>query len=255
MIFALAMRDSIVYLGLCMLLILVGNGKQSYAGNPLIVGHFSAIKPASGISLPWEALTFPRIPKHTEYLPVRMAGTVVIQAQSNGGASGLIRVLNIDPNQFPWLQWRWRIDHVLDKGDATTKQGDDFAARIYVTFKFEADGKSWGERFRHRAASIAADRQLPGSTLTYIWANKAFPGNIINSPYTDQAKMVVVRSGNVLAAQWINEQRNIVADYRSAFGKHPPPITGIAIMTDTDNTGESTRAYYGDILLTEGTAK
>jgi len=38
-------------------------------------------------------------------------------------------------------------------------------------------------------------------------------------------------------------------DYKQAFGKEPPMISGIAIMTDTDNTGESATAYYGDILL------
>jgi hypothetical protein len=40
-----------------------------------------------------------------------------------------------------------------------------------------------------------------------------------------------------------------VADYRAAFGEDPPPINGVAIMTDTDNTGESATAYYGDIVF------
>ncbi len=49
--------------------------------------------------------------------------------------------------------------------------------------------------------------------------------------------------------QWIDYERNIVADYRMAFGEVPPPIAGIALMSDADNTGESVVAYYGDITL------
>lgn len=33
------------------------------------------------------------------------------------------------------------------------------------------------------------------------------------------------------------------------FGEEPPLAGGIAIMTDTDNTGESATAYYDDIRI------
>lgn len=33
------------------------------------------------------------------------------------------------------------------------------------------------------------------------------------------------------------------------FGEEPPQVEGIAIMTDTDNTGESAIAYYDDIKI------
>jgi hypothetical protein len=47
----------------------------------------------------------------------------------------------------------------------------------------------------------------------------------------------------------VSEERNIYEDYKKAFGQEPPMISGVAIMTDTDNTGESAIAYYGDILF------
>ena len=43
--------------------------------------------------------------------------------------------------------------------------------------------------------------------------------------------------------------RNLYQGYKKAFGEEPPLISGVAIMTDTDNTGESATAYYGDILF------
>jgi hypothetical protein len=61
--------------------------------------------------------------------------------------------------------------------------------------------------------------------------------------------MFVVETGPSKLNQWVNEERNIFEDYKKAFGQEPSMISGIAIMTDTDNTGESATAYYGDILF------
>jgi hypothetical protein len=59
--------------------------------------------------------------------------------------------------------------------------------------------------------------------------------------------MIAVESGPELAGQWVTVRRNVVDDYRKAFGEDPPQVGAIAIMTDTDNTGESATAWYGDI--------
>ena len=61
--------------------------------------------------------------------------------------------------------------------------------------------------------------------------------------------MFAIRSGDKEAGKWLIDERNIYKDYLQAFGEEPPAILGIAIMTDTDNTGERATAYYGDIRL------
>ena len=48
------------------------------------------------------------------------------------------------------------------------------------------------------------------------------------------------------------EERNVYEDYRRAFGKEPPRVSGVAIMTDTDNTQERAAAYYGDLTFAKG---
>jgi hypothetical protein len=63
------------------------------------------------------------------------------------------------------------------------------------------------------------------------------------------AMMVVVESGREHLNIWVTERRNVYADYRKAFKDEPPMISGVAIVTDTDNTGESATAFYGDILF------
>jgi hypothetical protein len=49
--------------------------------------------------------------------------------------------------------------------------------------------------------------------------------------------------------RWQVEERNVYEDYKRAFGMEPPPISGVVIMTDTDDTEESATAYYGDIVF------
>jgi hypothetical protein len=89
----------------------------------------------------------------------------------------------------------------------------------------------------------------PIGAINYIWESKVPRGTMIPNPYTDRVIMIVVESGESKLNQWVSEERNIHEDYKKAFGQEPPMISGVAIMTDTDNTGEIATAYYGDILF------
>ncbi|MDZ7666475.1 MAG: DUF3047 domain-containing protein [Desulfotignum sp.] len=223
--------------------------QHTLRAEPRVVGDFSALTPGGEIPETWEAMTFSGIDRHTGYTLVQDDGRTVIKADSRNAASGLIRFLRVDPADYPVIQWHWKIDHVLEKGDAGTRQGDDYAARIYVAFAFDPDQATWWERARHKSAAVLSGKEVPGSALNYIWANKAPKNSILTNPYISESMMVAVQSGNTHAGRWITEQRNIVDDYRQAFGRTPPEIIGIGIMTDTDDTGEETTGYYGDILL------
>ena len=218
-------------------------------GNELVVGGFARLDPAQGLPEDWEPMTFSKIENHTTYDLIRDNQQTVIKAHSKNAASGLIRQVRVDPREYPWLQWSWKIEHVVEKGDVRTKEGDDYAARIYVAFAFEPEQASLWQRMRHRTASALTDREVPGTALSYIWANKAYQGTIFPNPFSQETMMVVLQSGNARSNQWINEKRNIVEDYQRAFGKEPPEIIGVGLMTDTDNTGEETAAYYGDIIF------
>jgi hypothetical protein len=240
-------RKQIYVVVLMMSLYLLG----SASAKDLVIGDFSQLDPARGLPTHWEKLVFPKINRHTTYRLIRDNQRTVIQADSIASASGLLYAYRGPAERYPWISWQWKIAHVLQKGDVATKQGDDYAARIYVAFEYSAEGKSWWQTMRFKAANLAAGGKLPGSAINYIWANKAPVGTIVGNPYTDQTKMIVLQSGNASTGRWIVEKRNLVNDYQAAFGQKPPPIMGIAIMTDTDNTDESTTAFYGDIRLSD----
>jgi hypothetical protein len=215
----------------------------------LEVGTFSAMPEGDALPAGWEPLTFPKIAKHTDYRLTREGETVVVKAGSEAAASGLTRKITIDLKQHPIIKWRWKVDNVIEKSNVASKEGDDYAARIYVTFAYEPDRVSFGKKLKYKTGRALLGQDIPIAAINYIWESKTPKDTIVDNAYTDFVKMIVIESGNEKVGQWVEEERNLYEDYKKAFGEEPPMISGVAIMTDTDNTGESATAYYGDIIF------
>jgi hypothetical protein len=213
------------------------------------VGKFSGAKVEEALPLDWKPLTFKKIEKHSTYTLVKDNGIVVIKAVAEASSSGLARAIKIDPKEYPLMQWRWKVSNILKKGNVHQKEGDDYPARIYITFEYDPNKLGFFEKAKYEAVKLLYGQYPPHGAINYIWESKAPIGTIVPNPYTDRVKMIVVESGEARLNQWVNEERNIYEDYKKAFGEEPPMISGIAIMTDTDNTGETAIAYYGDILF------
>ena len=220
----------------------------------LEVGKFSAAPVGAALPEGWKPLTFPKVEKHTAYELVREGGAVVVRARSEAAASGLAREIRIDPREYPIVRWRWKAANLLEKSDIRSKQGDDYPARLYITFEYEPDKVSSGRRAKYRLGRLIFG-DIPIAALNYVWDGKAPAGTLVDNAYTDFAKMIVVRSGAQALGRWVEEERNVYEDYKKAFGGEPPMIKGVAIMTDTDDTGESATAYYGDITFHAGRAR
>jgi hypothetical protein len=218
------------------------------SGAVLEVGKFSASQVGQAMPDGWNPLTFTKIPKHTSYEVVQDGGVTIVKAVSEASASGLIKPVLIDPKQYPIVRWRWKIDNVLQHSDVALKEGDDFPARLYITFAYDPNKVSFGKKLKFKAGQ-ALFGDIPIAALNYIWETKTPVGTIVENAYTDFAKMVIVESGTQKVGMWIDEERNIYEDYKKAFGEEPPMINGVAIMSDTDNTKEQATAYYGDIVF------
>ena len=152
-----------------------------------------------------------------------------LKAHAVKSASGKIKKLTVDTHKYPMITWRWRVDHTLKHEDIRHKSGDDFAARVYVVFP-----RTFFWRMR---------------AINYVWAAKMPKGSEAPSPYTPRSVIVAVESGDGEAGKWVSEERNIYEDYKRIFGEEPPPLGGVAIMTDTDDTQDEATAWYGDITL------
>jgi len=167
--------------------------------------------------------------KKSTYSFVQDNGKTVLMGKSNDAASGLLYKIDIDPKNYPIVKWSWKIDHTVRKGNERTKNGHDFAARLYVVFPRGLFSKT--------------------RAIEYVWGNVLHKGESIHSPYSKNAAMIAVDSGDEQAGHWTVHRRNYADDYRTAFGEEAPKAGAIAIMTDSDNTHESSTGYYGDITL------
>jgi hypothetical protein len=156
-----------------------------------------------------------------------------LTAKSANSASGLLHKVDLDPKTYPVIKWSWKIDHTIKKGNEKVKDGNDFAARLYVVFP-----RGFFSRMR---------------AIEYVWGNVMTKGETARSPYSGNIVMIAVDTGEELTGQWTSHKRNYYEDYRAAFGEEAPKVGAIAIMTDSDNTHESTVAYYGDISLLSST--
>jgi len=191
----------------------------------------------------WSQLFFPRIENHTLY-EIRVSdGLGYLTAISSSSASAMVYKKEFNVLKNPHLRWRWKIEKVYEKGDASSKSGDDFTARVYVIFKYDPEGAPLGRRLKYGIARGIYGEYPPDSSLNYIWANREHGARILTSPFSDRSKMVVVESGPGKAGQWVEEEADILRDYREAFGHDPPRTASLAVMNDSDNTGESSVSY------------
>jgi len=230
------------------LLVLLFSG-NAFCLDIIEVGKFSAATVGQGLPNGWKPLAFKKIEKHTTYTLVKEDHALVVKAVAEASASGLTREVKINSKEYPIVQWRWKVSNILKKGDVSRKEGDDYPARIYITFEYDSSKLSFFEKTKYEAIKLLYGQYPPLGAINYIWESKASVGTMVPNPFTDRVMMFVVETGQSKLNQWVNEERNIFEDYKKAFGQEPPMISGIAIMTDTDNTGESATAYYGDILF------
>lgn len=191
----------------------------------------------------WEPFYFPKIKKHTSYTIVSDGVNSYLKAESNASASATVYKKTFSVYEFPGVRWRWKVENVYKKGNAKVKSGDDYPIRVYIMFKYDPKKAGFSERLKYRLAKMLYGKYPPHSSLNYIWTNKVHKEDIITSTYTDRSKMIMLEKGRENVGKWIDEEINIIKDYKRAFGKAPPAIASIAIMNDSDNTKEKSISY------------
>ena len=191
----------------------------------------------------WEPLTFPKIKAHSTYTLVKEGGKTVLKAESRAAASGLVCRRTFNIYDYPRLRWRWKVTQLSDRGNPKEKEGDDYPIRVYVLFQYDPTRATMGEHLIYNATKLLYGKYPPHSTLNYVWTGRKIPERFIVSPYTDKARMVILERGRERLGRWVEESVNVLEDYRRSFGKDPPATAGIAVMSDTDNTGTTAEAY------------
>jgi hypothetical protein len=211
------------------------------------VPKFSNAKPGDVSPSGWKVWQLSGLKRPTEYELVDYQGRTVILARANASASGLIFPVSVDPNEYPLLHWHWKVPALIDGADNTKRTTEDSPVRVVVAFDGDKSKLSFDDRLFADQIRMFTKHEMPYALLMYIWENRAPVGTVINNVHTGRIKMIVAESGPTKVGVWQEVIRNVREDYKRAFGEDAPRIKSIGIMTDTDNTGSTASAYYGDI--------
>lgn len=197
----------------------------------------------------WKEVFFPKIPARTKYSAATDGKDTFLKAQSNNSASVIYYKDPFNPYEYPHVRWRWKVDNILKGADLKTKETDDSPIRVYVAFEYNPKKSTILERALYNSVKLLYGEYPPHSSLNYTWASEQTAPDIITSSYTDRSKMINLEKGDRKVGMWVEENVNIIADYKRAFGKNPPEKATIGIMSDTDNTKGSAVSYITDIVL------
>ena len=212
-----------------------------------LVTPFSVARPGSALPAGWQQFRLGGNKMPTIYRFVEDQGVVVLHAHAEAAASGLMAPVRFDINASPIMQWRWKVANLIDEADNAVASREDSPVRIVLNF----DGDKSKLSLKDKASSAIAQRisghELPYAELMYIWSNQAPVGTVIANPHTNRIQMIVASSGTASVGQWVTIRRNVAEDFRRAFGAPPGLLLEVGVFSDTDNTGATIDAWYGDI--------
>jgi hypothetical protein len=194
----------------------------------------------------WEPLVFPEIPRHTLYSVESDAQSDYLRAESSGSSSGLIFTEEFDVYEYPKIRWRWKVDNLYSGEQvnmARRKDGDDYPIRICVIFRYDPQRADPFQRLVYAAAKRRYGEYPPHSALNYVWASNVTTEPVVTNPYSSRSRMIFLRMGEERKGQWVEESVVILEDYRRAFGEDPPAQASLAIMNDSDDTGQSAVSF------------
>ena len=195
------------------LLIVVSLSSPSY---PAITADFTQEK-NSNIPKGWELKEWKG---KGEIIIENEDGISFIHLKSSKNSFALHKELNFNIKEYPVITWRWKVSRLPDGADVRNSKTDDQAAQIYIVFpKFPA--------------------MINSRVAGYIWETSATAGSVITSKKRSYTKYIVLQSGKERLGEWLEEKRNVYADYKMLFNEEPPLVGKVSVMIDTDNTKSS----------------
>ena len=218
------------------------------------VASFSSPPAANGLPSGWQHWIMSRLLKKTEYKVINENGTHVLEARSESAASGLLQEVSIDPNVQRHISWRWKAPQLIPTADNSRRNADDSPVRIVIAFDGDKKKFDFEDRAMADMVKLFSGREMPYATIMYIWENKLPVGTVVENAHSGRAKMIVAESGAKRVGQWLTMTRDVLDDYRQAYGEEPGRIISVGVMTDTNTTGSKVTAYYGDIMFSEALA-
>lgn len=216
---------------------------------PVVPAAANAVYPPA----PWhvEGLPGQRKP-YTRFDVVALAGERVLRIEADRSYGNLVHPTHLDRGGPRQLSWRWRVDEPLPRADLQQRDTEDLALRVCAGFDLPLAHVPFVERQILRAVRLRAREELPAAIVCYVWDARLAPGTVLASPFTRRLRYLVLRGPESPLHGWQREQRDIHADFLLLFGDEAgavPPLMGVLIGADADNTQGRSVAHLADLDL------
>jgi len=209
----------------------------------------------SGASLGagWRVATLPsQQPPVTRFTPEAIEGRAALRIEAVASYGNLVN--EPPPGALPrWLQWSWRMALPNPATDLRQKAGDDLATKVCLSFDLPLSRLPLGERMRLQLARARTGEKLPAATLCWVWGRVEPTGIVVDNAYSRRVRYLVLRNADDATGQWLDESRDIAADFARAFGDEagtPPPLVAVGVGADADNTGGRSVAHVTGLRFT-----
>ncbi len=190
----------------------------------------SAHLPAAGTPLGWEVKEFAG---DASVEVVRNDGRVAMRLRSERASFALYRDVVLDVRQYPVLTWWWRVLKLPPSGDVRDPARDDQAAQVYLIFP------------RWPSPITTSD------VIGYVWDSRAPAGTTLRHPRAANVRIIVVESGAGRLDSWVRETRNVAEDYQALFGRQPPRVGKVALMTDSNDTKSAAEVLFSALTFSK----
>ena len=160
---------------------------------------------------------------------------------SDGTVSVLWRPVDNALADAQSARWNWSVSEGVTPTDLTTKGGDDRNLALYFVFVDPETAETMGEV---SATKLLRDPKTRG--VVYVWGGEHEKGEMLQSPYSDGLRTKILRTE---ANGSFDEQVDLDADYKAAFGDNPRVLVGLAVTADSDDTDGFIRASISDLQI------
>lgn len=206
------------------------------------------------LPVPWHLVGLPQQTKPwTRFLPVTLDGQRVLKIEADASYGNLVHPLHEDAGAPHRLSWRWRVDESNPQADLTRRSGDDSPVKVCALYDLPLNNVPFVERQVLRVARLRATELLPAASVCYVWDAKLAAGAMLDNAFTRRIRFVVLEGPQAPLHQWLPEQRQLDEDFLRLFGDEAkgvvPPLLGVAIGADADNTRARTVAHLADLVL------
>ena len=153
-----------------------------------------------------------------------------IRAEAKGKGSGLGKEIEINLEKTPFINITWKVEKDLSGIIENSKKGHDYAARIFVIKK-------------------TGSTALSNRAINYVFSSNNNVDENWYSPYTKKSLDYVLSTTKENLNTWVTVKANVKDHFKKFHDLDVVKLSGVAIMTDTDNSKINAISYYQNIYF------